>query len=171
MEKYLTVSSDWMIQLVRQHEENKRLLSIVKEARRFKREFELENTNTVTEDLPATKQAKHLKRCAKKCATKQLSESWSQKPLHGKYPLRCQQADVDQTATHQWLRGSGLKSETEGFTLTAQDQSLFTRNYQANILRNGASDKCRFCDNYTETVDHLVSGCPVLANIKTSMTE
>ena len=37
------------------------------------------------------------------------------------------------------------------------------RNYQANILRNGASDKCRFCDNYTETVDHLVSGCPVLA--------
>ena len=57
----------------------------------------------------------------------------------------------------------GLKAETEGFILAVQDQSLFTRNYQANILRNGASDKCRFCDNYTETVDHLVSGCPVLA--------
>ena len=37
------------------------------------------------------------------------------------------------------------------------------RNYQANILRNGASNKCRFCDNYAKTVDHLVSGCPVLA--------
>ena len=152
-----------MIQLVSQHEENKKLHSIVKEARRFKREFELEKENAVNEDLPATKQAKHLKQCAKKCATKQLSESWSQKPLHGKYPLRCQQADVDQTATHQWLKRSGLKAETEGFILAAQDQSLFTRNYQANMLRNGASDKCRFCDNYIEAVDHLVSGCPVLA--------
>ena len=70
MQKYLTVSNDWMIQLVRQHEGNKKLHSIVKEARRFKREFELENENTVNEDLPATKQAKHLKQCAKKCATK-----------------------------------------------------------------------------------------------------
>ena len=55
MQKYVTVSNDWMIQLVRQHEENKKLHSIVKEARRFKREFELENENTVNEDLPATK--------------------------------------------------------------------------------------------------------------------
>ena len=117
----------------------------------------------MNENLPATKQAKHLKQWAKNCATKQLSEGWNQKPLHGKYPLQCQQADVDQTATHQWLRSSGLKAETEGFILTAQDQSLFTRNYQANILRNGASDKCRFYDNYTKTVDDLVSGCPVLA--------
>ena len=163
MQKYLTVSNDWMIQLVRQHEENKKLHSIVKEARRFKREFERKIQNTVNEDLPASKRAKHLKQYAKKCATKQLSERWSQKPLHGKYPLRCQQADEDQTATHQWLRSSGLKAETEGFILAAQDQTLFMRNYQANILRNGASDKCRFYDNYAETVDHLVSGCPVLA--------
>ena len=118
------------------------------------------------EDLPGTKQAKHLKQFPRKCATKQLSESWSQKPLHGKYPLRCQQPDVDQTATHQWLRRSRLKAETEGFILAAQDQSLFTKNYQANILRNGASNKCSFCDNYTETVDHLVSRCPILATNK-----
>ena len=51
MQKYLTVSNDWMIQLVCQHEENKKLHSIVKEERRFKREFELENKNTANEDL------------------------------------------------------------------------------------------------------------------------
>ena len=55
MQKYLTVSNDWMIQLVRQHEKNKKFHSIVKEARRFKREFELENENTVNENLPLTK--------------------------------------------------------------------------------------------------------------------
>ena len=71
MQKYLTVSNDWMIQLVCQHEENKKLHSIVQEARRLKREFELENENAVNEGLPVTKQAKQ---CAKKCVTKQLSE-------------------------------------------------------------------------------------------------
>ena len=134
MQKYLTVSNDWMIQLIRQHEKNKKLQSIVKEARRFKREFELENA--VKEDIPATKQAKHLKQCEKICATKQLSESWSQKPLHRNDLFRCQQVDVDQTATHQWLRSSGIKAEADGFILAAQVQSLLTRNYQANILRN-----------------------------------
>ena len=55
MQNYLTVSNDWIIQLVHQHDENKKLHSIVKETRRFKREFELENENTVNEDLPLTK--------------------------------------------------------------------------------------------------------------------
>ena len=77
--------------------------------------------------------------------------------------LRCQKADIDVTATHQWLRSSGLKSETEGFIMAAQDQSLFTRNYQANVLKTGVDDKCRFCDKFTETIDHLISSCLILA--------
>ena len=46
--------------------------------------------------------------------------------------------------------------------MAAQDQSLFTRNYQSKIAKNGADPKCRFCDQYDETIDHLVSGCSVL---------
>ena len=65
-------------------------------------------------------------------------------------------------ATHQWLRSLGLKGETEGFILAAQDQSLFTHNYQANVLHNGADESCRFCEDKLETIDHLVSGCSVL---------
>eukprot|EP00795_Rhopilema_esculentum_P016353 gene16353-biopygen5591 len=65
-------------------------------------------------------------------------------------------------ATNQWLRSSGLKGGTEGFILAAQDQSLFTRNYQANVLHNEANEKCRFCEEKVETIDHLVSGCSVL---------
>ena len=32
-----------------------------------------------------------------------------------------------------------------------------------NIIKNGIDAKCRFCDNFTGTVDHLIAGCPVLA--------
>jgi len=104
-----------------------------------------------------------MSRELQKLGFKQLDEKWSQKSLHGKYNLRCQQADVDQEATYQWLRSSGLKSETEGFIVAAQDESLFTRNYQTNYVKNCVDAKCRFCDNFTETVDHLIAGCPVVA--------
>ena len=56
----------------------------------------------------------------------------------------------------------GLKAETEGFIMAAQDQSLFSRKYQSKIVKNGADPKCHFCDQYDETIDHLVSGCPSL---------
>ena len=46
--------------------------------------------------------------------------------------------------------------------MAAQDQSLFTRNYQAKIIENGADPKCRFHEKFEETVDHLVSGCPIM---------
>ena len=32
--------------------------------------------------------------------------------MHGKYPKRLKDADVDQRKTNQWLRSTGLKGET-----------------------------------------------------------
>ena len=162
MKHYLCFSNDWMLQLVLQHESTKKLHSILKEGEKFEREL---NVDPIVEeqDLQATKIAKKAKINAKKKGQDILTERWSQKSLHGQYLTRSRQADVDKVATHQWLRSSGLKAETEGFILAAQDQSLSTRNYQANVLKNGADPKCRFCDQYTETIDHLISGCPVLA--------
>ena len=49
------------------------------------------------------------------------------------------------------------------FIVAAQDQSLFTRNFQANILHNGADPRCRFCKISSKTIDHLISGCTILA--------
>ena len=56
----------------------------------------------------------------------------------------------------------GLKAETEGFIMAAQDQNVYTRNYQAIIIKNGVDPKSRMYDHYDETVNHLVSGCPVI---------
>ena len=53
--------------------------------------------------------------------------------------------------------------QTEGFIVAAQDQSLFTGNFRANILHNGAAPRCRFCNTSTKTIDHLISGCTILA--------
>ena len=162
MKSYLEHSEDWMMQTVLRHETSKSGHSIVKEACKFESALSLNQNETINIELPATKVAKRLKQKVKVAQHKMLEQRWSQKPLHGQFFLRSQQADVDQTATHQWLRSSGLKAETEGFILAAQDQSLFTRNYQANILKNGADPKCRFCNSHVETIDHLVSGCSVL---------
>eukprot|EP00795_Rhopilema_esculentum_P008488 gene8488-14486_t len=161
--KYLETTKDWMLQLVKDHENQKKLHSIVKESRNFERELKVENNERQGELEEATKEAKKLKVKVKAVGQKMLQEKWEQKSLHGKYVLRSKDADVDQTHTHQWLRSAGLKAETEGFLLAAQDQTLSTRNYQANILKNGADPKCRYCNEQCETVDHLVSRCAVLA--------
>ena len=42
----------------------------------------------------------------------------------------------------------------EGFIMAAEDQSLFTRNYQAKIIKNGADPKFWFCEKLEESIDH-----------------
>ena len=162
LQRYLEVSEDWMMQEVSRHEACKKGHSVTKKARKFMRELNM-NTELDTPEENPTKAAREVKQVAKKEILKQTQDNWEDKSLYGQYPLRANQADVDKPLTHQWLKSSGLKGETEGFILAAQDQCLFTRNYQANVLKNGANPNCRICDKSLETIDHIVSGCSVLA--------
>ena len=47
--------------------------------------------------------------------------------------------------------------------MAAQDQAINTRNYQKVICGQQVKSKCRMCSQHEETVDHIVSGCEVLA--------
>jgi len=66
MSTYFNTSRDWMIELVLQHENQKKLRSVTKEAHKYERELD-SVTNVIGEEgFPATKYAKIAKHNAKK---------------------------------------------------------------------------------------------------------
>ena len=47
--------------------------------------------------------------------------------------------------------------------MTAQDQALQKKYYATKILNTETDSKCRPCQQFDETVDHIMSACPILA--------
>ena len=56
-----------------------------------------------------------------------------------------------------------MKPESEALVIAAQDQALRTRHYDKAVLKISQDDKCRICLEQVETIDHIVSACPILA--------
>ena len=54
-------------------------------------------------------------------------KKWESKAMHGQYPSRIKEAGVDYKQQNDWLKGTGLKAETEGPIIAAQDQSSATQ--------------------------------------------
>ena len=82
-------------------------------------------------------------------------KKWKNKALHGQYPKILEK--------QKWL-SSNLKGETEGLLAATQDQAINTcRNYQKVICGQQVERKCRISSQHEETVDHIVSGCEILA--------
>ena len=105
------------------------------------------------ENVANTTHARRTKAKAKHQGRQQLRSKLESKALHGKYPQRVKQADVDQGKTHRWLKAGGLKEVTEGFIIVAQDQSLPAPWHQHNILKKPDVDpKCRLCGRFDETL-------------------
>ena len=126
----------------------------------FSRELNLPEVLEPENEVP-TVHARNVKQKAKHQA--QLKQKWEQKSMHGQYPKRVNEKDVDHQMSYQWLKSGGLKSETEGFIIAAQDQAIKTNYYRSNILNDGTDPMCRICGQFQETIDHIVAGCPELA--------
>ena len=47
--------------------------------------------------------------------------------------------------------------------MAAQDQALQTKDYATKILNTETDSKCRLCQQFDETIDHIISACPILA--------
>lgn len=87
-------------------------------------------------------------------------EKWTQKKLHGMWPKTLEGSSPN---SNLWLQNSNLKPPTEALITAAQDQALRTKWYNANILKTSKDPTCRKCGKFDETIAHIISGCPELA--------
>ena len=65
--------------------------------------------------------------------------------------------------SYRWLKSGDIKGETESTIVAAQDQAINTNYFKNKILKEEIESKCRLCKLHEETIDHLTSGCPILA--------
>jgi len=47
--------------------------------------------------------------------------------------------------------------------VAAQDQAISKKYFKNKILKQETESKCRLRKQHEETIDHLTSGCPILA--------
>lgn len=90
--------------------------------------------------------------------------SWINKPLHGRYPSQLSANHINKIESVRFLTKGYLQPETEGFFMAIQDKVIRTKNYEKHILKMGTVDKCRKCNLPGETIEHITSGCPNLAD-------
>ena len=137
----------------------------VRNAKKYLNEIKL-STDDISENPSSTEKAEQTKRQAKTKKNNELKEGWKDKLLHGKYPICASDSDVSFFLIYLQLASLGMQSETEEFIIAAQGQSFPTRNYRANILENGTDPKFKVCNKHCDTIDHLVSCCPMLVPTK-----
>ena len=113
----------------------------------------------LTKEITLNKSTKPKEEFAK-LAEQERKTKWSQKKLHGIWPKNLENYS---TKSNSWLQKSNLKPATEALITAAQDQALKTKWYQTNIIKTATDDLCRRCGKFKETVAHIVSGCPELA--------
>ncbi len=65
--------------------------------------------------------ARRIRQETKRKGHESMRQKWEEKPMHGQYPTRVNKPDVDTESTHRWLKSTGLKGETEGLIIAAQD--------------------------------------------------
>lgn len=84
--------------------------------------------------------------------------------MHGRFYSSLNGRDVDKAASTRYLTLGYLFPETEGFIHAIQDQVVPTRSYLKHI--QGAdveTEMCRLCGRASESIQHISSGCSVLA--------
>jgi hypothetical protein len=128
------------------------------------------NLNKYVKEM--SKNDKHLEEYHKQ--NKQINEErnqqekWQNKPLHGHYHQSIEKV-ADISKSYQWLEKSDIRDNTEALIMAAQEQALKTRAIEAKIYHTSQNSKCRLCGEQDETIQHIISGCKMLAG--TAYTE
>ena len=83
--------------------------------------------------------------------------------MNGQYLGNMDRQLISEEDTFLWLTKGDLKAETENEMLAAQDQALNTKYCATKILKTETDSKCRLCQKFDETIDHIIPACPILA--------
>ena len=83
--------------------------------------------------------------------------------MHGQYNRNIDRQLISEEDTFLWLSKGGLKAETVSEIVAAQDLALQTKYCTTKILNTETDGKCRLCQQFDETIDHIISACPILA--------
>ena len=135
---------DPLIQVVRTHQHNTDS-AVFQAARCLKTEVQKE-TRKVKESI-----------------AEKTKELWQVKRMHGQLPRILDEKLVDIEQSYRWLKSGDIKGETESTIVAAQDQAIITNYFKNKILKQEIESKFRLCKQHEETIDHLTSGCPILA--------
>jgi len=92
-----------------------------------------------------------------------LKNKWKNKVKHGQYIRNIDRQLISEEGTFLWLSKGDLKAETESEKVAALDQAIQTKYYATKILNTETDSKCRLCQQFDETIDHVISACPILA--------
>jgi hypothetical protein len=92
-----------------------------------------------------------------------LKTKWKNKVMHGQYIRSLARQLISEEDTFLWLSKGDLKSETESEIVAAQDQALQTKYNATKILNTETDSKCGLCQQSDETIEHMISACPILA--------
>jgi hypothetical protein len=92
-----------------------------------------------------------------------LKKKWKNKVMHGQYIRNMDRQLISEEDTFLWLSKGDLKAETESETVAAQDQALHTKYYATKIRNTETDSKRRLRQQFHETIDHMISVCPILA--------
>ena len=87
-------------------------------------------------------------------------EQWRSKALHGQWPKLMEELTAD---SFHWLKNALLEPVTEALLVAAQDQALNTNWLSFHIHGTVSSDLCRRCRMFPETIEHIIAGCPSIA--------
>jgi Ni,Fe-hydrogenase III component G len=92
-----------------------------------------------------------------------LKNKWKNKVMHGQYIRNIDRRLISEEVTFLWFSKGDLKAETESEIIAAQDQAIQTKYYATKILNTETDSKCRLFQQFDETIDHIISACPILA--------
>ena len=83
--------------------------------------------------------------------------------MHEQYIRNIDRQLISEKNTFLWLSKWDLNAQTESEIVAAQDQTLPTKYYATKILNTETDSKCRLCQQFDETIDHIISAWPMLA--------